>query len=312
MVSASFALERALVRKAFHSKLGQDLTQKSYEFAKRKGERQFRRVLDEVRSRASNVATQTSTFSPPGTYYPNYATASRNKYVKESYNERRARIMAKCGNDESSETRKLYALPALNNSISNFTNQCTLISANLVQIPKQTTADEPNLRDNDQVNVAGVSMNWVLRNQLVGNNLIVHVAVVVPKGITSGTVTLSNAGFLKAVGTGRGIDVDINSSSQVLNTRPINTDLFDIVWRKKYWLAANTGDAGNEGKNIHYLKEWIPIKRQFRFGADGTTSGTDPFLVWWCDVPFRDAAAGITGSALETLRETHIHYSDVE
>lgn len=161
-------------------------------------------------------------------------------------------------------------------------NRFTLHSKILTTIPKQTAAEEINYRNGQVVNISGFDINWVFTN-MQADIRIVNFAMIVPKHLALTDVAVPSERFFRGTGTVRELDFSNALGSNTLNNRAINTDLYDIIFRMKFMLGANTGDGQTMGKYQKYIKKYVKINRQFRFGAEGFTAGDDPFLVWWCD-----------------------------
>lgn len=161
-------------------------------------------------------------------------------------------------------------------------NRFQLHSKILTTIPKQTAAEEINYRSGQVINISGFDIQWVFTN-VTADIRIVNIAMVVPKHLALTDIAIPPERFLRGSETVRELDFSGALGSNTLNNRAINTDLYDIIFRDKFMLGANSGDGQTTGKYQKYYKKWVKINRQFRYGAEGYTQGDDPFLVWWCD-----------------------------
>lgn len=194
-------------------------------------------------------------------------------------------------------------------------NGATLHFNRLVNVPKQTTSDEQNLRDGDSIKVSGVKIQWELANDSEVP-LYFSWAIIVPKDAAANSSTLVTEDFFRAYGTGRAINFDNLISGWDRYTREINTDIHDVVARGK-WQFNGRSSGITSGVNVvtptrRYIDKWVPIAREYRFDDDGTIQGPQPWLVYWADVDNANAGQTPAANVLTINRKTLCYYKDLK
>lgn len=169
-----------------------------------------------------------------------------------------------------------------------FANEATrnLGQFQLVQIPQQVD-HEIDRRERDICQLRGFKMCLSVKSKDAFNPHWFHYAVVIPKAGRTASATQ----FFKGNGPDRDIDFSLALNGLEFNCLPINTDLYTILWHKRIFLTPQTTSqgGGNEymfrkGSNFKYIRKYMKINRQIRFGSDaGTTTpiADNPLLIWW-------------------------------
>jgi len=187
----------------------------------------------------------------------------------------------------------------------------TLHSQNLIVVPKQSADEEENRRDGKQIDVKGVSVKMQLENTDAAMPKVCNIALIIPKAENFADSGIPNAEFFRGDDKDRGIGMAQANSSHLHNTRPINSDLWHVLWRKRIRLPCYAGDAAVKGTFIRNFKKYIPINRQFRFvGETEHTSSADPYLVFWYDDMNRNAADTGGGNKVKRQQEIQIIFKD--
>lgn len=123
---------------------------------------------------------------------------------------------------------------------------------------------------------------------------------------------INNDGTYKVLGGVAGYDkkdINIALSGYDILKYPINTDLFSVIWTKKFTLYQKNVSVANRmdmaGKGVLNIKKYIPFPTLLRFNSDSATEDLNcaPMLLMWYDNPFRaQTAAGQAGGLEGGLR----------
>lgn len=176
-----------------------------------------------------------------------------------------------------------------------------LYTERLVQIPRTdgtTVQEEINARQRDICYVAGAKICFQFCNENVGVADVaeVNMALLTPR---CGN-TVSGTDFFRSSELERSRDFDSTLSSMEFNCLPINSDEYNVIWRKRFKVLPQV--AQSNGKWMKSVKMYIPIKRQFRFDNNATTTDCpSPFIVYWVD---KQCSDGGTISAPSVVRLT--------
>lgn len=167
-----------------------------------------------------------------------------------------------------------------------------LFAEKLTDISKGGTADQ---RAFDVINMRGFRMQMNLVNQYSTEPIKICLAIVHKK--TQGSPT--TAEFFRNYGDDRSQDFATAKSSLRLTQTPINSDLYDVLYRWTFLLGERINYTGTQAKptNRPYYKEinkYIPFKRQLRFDNDATNTPEDGeiYLCYWADRLMQAASAG--------------------
>jgi len=133
-----------------------------------------------------------------------------------------------------------------------------------------------------QINMSMEVHSTVITNPPKNSPLVVNVAVVVPKNQAG--VSVNN--FFRGHGNETGIDFASARSGLALATLPINTDLYSILYHKRFklWEMYQSGMRPDSAKlGSTHRKIWVPLKRMITF-EDGTSGANDnAYVIYWCD-----------------------------
>lgn len=225
-----------------------------------------------------------------------------------------ARGMAKVGHPEGMEPNKHY--PIAVDLATNNLNPYSILSQNLIVVPQQTAgAPEQNRREGKQIDVKGIRYKSYFKNNDAAKAKVLHMAIIIPKAENYNETAIPAAEFFRNDDADRGIGLDVSNSSMIHNTRPINTDLYHVLWRKTIRLSIPSGEVEREGKHIRLFQKYIPINRQFRFvpsGGSEATSSNDPYFVTWYDDQIRNATVAGTAAAVARQQEIYLVFRDVQ
>jgi len=163
--------------------------------------------------------------------------------------------------------------------------QRSLESAPLLNIPRQTTADEINYREGHKIDLAGIKIHFRLINTLPDTLLTVNLAVLAP--YARGQLVDINDFFRNNDST-LARDFSISMNNMEMSTLPINTDLYHVLMHKRFRVSgtADVVTAGTRRFAVAYrnhldFEHWLPIKRQVRFQDDLCLNSL--WFVWWLD-----------------------------
>lgn len=160
-------------------------------------------------------------------------------------------------------------------------NNRMLESYGLLDLAKGSGIDD---RERNIVNFRGVNICMEIENTfntIGGRPLYFNMAVISPKALAAPT-SIPNADFFRNSGAlNRSIDFGNSLSASEFNCLPINTDLYDVVKRKRIRVGPF---SSNEGANCQTLMMYVPVNRQIRYeDATSTPVGKNLFLVYWID-----------------------------
>lgn len=224
------------------------------------------------------------------------------KYARRTY--RKARNRAK-------QRRKVGAAPGTSSALRAESNGApptqissrTLYQAEVTLFPAQgaTTLDS---RQRNRLYWSGFRIYFEARNTTV-DPIRLNIAFVHPKNDAVVTTT----DFFRGFNLERSFDFTTSLSSLEFDYLPINSDKFDVFWRKRFLLhGARSGTQGNsyQGQSFVKFKRWTPMKRKLNFDDTGDTAPQQGrcFLVWWCDKILNAAGTGITGGQADV----HYHF----
>jgi len=192
-----------------------------------------------------------------------------------------------------------------------------IIKYELINGLDQSSGDNRiNYRLRQMVNCTGIELKMFARNLWGTTSFVVNVAVVAPR---NQNITIG-AGFFRGYGQQRQQDFPAanSSTSLVLNDTPINSDDYNVLWRRQYTLGPQ-GDY-NTGNVLHHdrsrsnwvnRKFWIPVNRQIRYEGLTPTSVEDPIeLVYWICRVGKDSAQEAVTDAVEFKYETIMHFKE--
>jgi len=270
----------------------------------------FTRAALRQAKRAGKAFTSTSGQTVPGNTYvkgfkpnPNYTYNSksgrmaftRRKYRTGARKQYRRRTWKKnyrtAGEKPNSIVPvKTYMQHADNDAVN--VNTRTLYTTNLAFVPRQTAADEINLREGNRVNIVGVGVKFNIRAiTLIATPTYFNIAIVIPRA--SSFVT--GVEFFREWGTSRYLDFASGLSAQLFN-RPINNDKYEVIMRKTILINSqdDSGTSNNELPNTPSMRDitfYTKINRAFTY-RDSTGNAVEavPILIYWCDAV--GAAAG--------------------
>lgn len=189
-------------------------------------------------------------------------------------------------------------------------NAAQMYSKILTGIPRQTAAEEANMRDGSVIDFTGIRLQWTILN-LTPSIITMNIACIVPKHLALTDTSVPVEEFFRGEGTGRSLNFSTDLSSCVLRDRAINIDLYDIIGRWKLNFHANAGDGQSRGGNVKRFMKYIPIRRQIRYTADGKTAGDDPFMVWWWDKVDRTGGVLPSTGGVSMEQNTTVFFKDV-
>lgn len=191
-------------------------------------------------------------------------------------------------------------------------NTRTLYTTALAYIPKQTTADEQNLRDGNKVTIKGFAINIRFDNLSHDAGLYINVAIVIPR--QSSAVSASE--FFRDWGIERWLDFATGWSSEVTN-RPINTDKYEVIMHRRYLLnqanevSVGTGNFPNAPSGVR-LQMYSKVNRAFTYdGTSGNTKEALPYLIHWCDQQRAASGSAAVNDVLRIHRTVKIVYREV-
>jgi len=212
------------------------------------------------------------------------------------------------GEDIGYGTLKRHQIQILNMFTSQ--NCCQLYSKICSTIPKQTVAEEPNMREGNTVDLRGINFVWMIKNMHT-DCVYFHIAVVVPKNLGPADVQMPVTNFFRDEGVDRGIDFSTGLGSNIIHNRPLNIDIMDIICRYKFKLGGNSGDTQLSGKNQLIFKKYVPINRQIRYDQTGLSTGDDPYVLWWWDETDQNGGGARTSDKVIIDQATTLHFKDV-
>jgi len=191
-------------------------------------------------------------------------------------------------------------------------DSATLYADLLTTVTKRNGLNEEiNRRDGDTIFIKGININFMARLALT--NDIAHtlnVAMIVPKSGATTLTAIPTDGFLRGDGTARSVNFTPSLPGFDLVHRAINTDIYEIIFRKRFKLLTNAGEQKRADKNKMVLKKYVAINRQFSFSADGYTTGQDPWMVYWLDDELRPAGSSPTPTAFQVYRDYLVYFTD--
>lgn len=231
---------------------------------------------------------------------------------------RQKRLMKVVGDRPYSKICKVFQI--VTDSASGPVNRSSrvLYSQNITaRIPKQTTADEPNLRDQDVLEVKGVKIDYLFKATQTSCKVF-NMALIIPKDSVVLSVGIPTTGFFRGYGTSMEIDFQTPLTSHDMTNRPINSDRYDVLWRKKFVIShlqepdpnSNPHNIVPNNKFYKRISKYIPINRQFRNVGETETHGRDPWLVYWCDDIGAPAGTAIADDQYEIEEIMRIFYND--
>jgi len=145
-----------------------------------------------------------------------------------------------------------------------------------------------NTRETDSVNIAGWKICLNFRNNS-DQPLYVNVAVVSPKDQLTASIPTSD--FFRSDASQRGINFDdagLNALQK--HCMAINTDLYNILWHKRFKLAGQY-DSSPGPDPSHFssgypsymtMEKFVPLKRQLTFDNTASQAADDTvWLVMW-------------------------------
>lgn len=183
----------------------------------------------------------------------------------------------------------------------------TVGSRNLTQI-FHGTGNDPSTRQRNLVNYRGARICFEVYNN--HSDPVVFQWAVVANKQNSGPTTPSAVEFLRNYGaTSRGLTLSGSLTSNEINCRPINSDIWQVLRHRRYLIAGNNTTVKSYGGSTYRLiKEYVPIKTQLRYPDTSTSTPTtgNVFLVWWYG-SFAAPGGGQPGNVL-TLSEDHVAF----
>lgn len=178
----------------------------------------------------------------------------------------------------------------------------TLHTTNLTAIPPATSnTDNRDSRERTIVNLRGFKLCMHVRNAQNNQVLLLNLAILAPK-VTSAAVGTSD--FFRGVGNTRSLDFNpTNLSALDFHCRPVNTDLYTILWHKRIKINPATDSATIQlasKASFVALHKYIKVKRQLRFEDISNTNGPvdgNIFFVHWADNALNTTGAAPVSSA---------------
>lgn len=164
----------------------------------------------------------------------------------------------------------------------------TLNQNTLTSIGAAATLNK-NARETDAVNIAGFKICLNFRNNS-DQPLYVNVAVISPKDQVAAAIPVGD--FFRADGLNtRGISfADSSLNALQKHCMPINTDLYHILWHKRFKLAGQY-DSSPGPDPSHFssgypsymtMEKFVPLRRQITFDNTSSTSSDDVcYLIMW-------------------------------
>ena len=205
-----------------------------------------------------------------------------------------ANIMKRVGEMRSRDTAKTHtAEDSLNDNLE--TRQ--LYQENLLNIERAVSTNNIDQRQRDIVNVAGIKLCFMVRNNTT-NPLLFSYAVIQPK---VGQPFEDNApDFFRGTGNTRSFDFNGNYNTLDYYCRPINSDKFNILMHKKLKVPPKSQSVSqlynpNSGLNLKLRRHYLKINRQFRYQTNSALLVTPTiYFVYWADVPMQEQNATAT------------------
>lgn len=180
----------------------------------------------------------------------------------------------------------------------------------LTQIPLGTGIDE---RERWLINLRGIRIKMIMKNNKKDNPIMVSVAVVKDK--ESAADQGVDTAFFRGHSGSRTKDFGLNMTSLQMMTHEINTDKYAILKRRTYTISGTLLSTvyNPYRRNWKTINWYIPIKRQIQY--DGLEQGTATdkiWLVYWCDLIGASDGAPQDPAALTTMEYHYAVFRDPE
>lgn len=143
---------------------------------------------------------------------------------------------------------------------------------------ESTTQIGAEFRDRGIVYFKGFKLRMEVKNKDTANDQYVNIAVIAH---VNRTATIGPTDFFRGNGGQRGKNFDTDMNSIDMYSRPLNKDIFAIVWRKKFILGREGSTTRPSSRTV---QKWLPIMKQIRYDDDdgSPTTPNEPFyLAYW-------------------------------
>jgi len=181
------------------------------------------------------------------------------------------------------------------------------------------TSNAINLRQRQIINCVGFDMRFYMRNALRSAALVFNLVLVAPRQHAAAL----SGGFFRGYKDKREQDFPIaqEADGNVLNMTPINTDDYNILWKKQITLGPDTDvpDGASPGNgyfdrtlpNWKSFKQWIPINRQLRYAGGEPNSCEDPmYLMYWVCRPDKRRGEAPAADCALIQHETVMYFKE--
>lgn len=219
----------------------------------------------------------------------------------------KSKFSRKGGNTPSTGTSKRSVVD--NGDVGSTRTSRTLYNDGIVEIPKNLVAsDNIDTRQRELCYVSGVKICYEFCNQStnVADVQLLNFALVKPR---CSQTTISNTDFFRSSTTQRGRDFDQSLSSLEFDCLPINSDEYQVFWRKKYRILPQVADSN--GRWRLKIEKFIKLKRQYRFkdGSETPVCGA-PRIVYWIDKVCTDGGTTAALGALSLTKRSVVYFRE--
>jgi len=165
-----------------------------------------------------------------------------------------------------------------------------------------------NQRQRDMINLLGFDLVMEIRN-LRTIPCQFRMAVISPKV----SKIVPSIDFFEGSEGARGRDFSTTLNSMSFFDRPINPDLYNVLYTRKFTIGAKAGGTLYNGtlENVFRFTKYVKVNRQIRYEGDAVGDCVNPiFVVYWIDDYQNAADAPIVTNAANVSLKTVIRFKN--
>jgi len=171
----------------------------------------------------------------------------------------------------------------------------------------RATDHQINQRNRDIIHLKGIKLclNCVSASD---QPLYFNVAVVVPK-FDQSNATIPVTDFFRGNANGRGTNFSTTLSALELNTLPINSDKYHVLYHRRMTLGppGTTGGYNTDANRCYTtINKWIKVNRQIHYENNVPVNGRVQ-LAYWCD-EFDRGTGDLAQPSTMFVGEHHVMY----
>ena len=221
-----------------------------------------------------------------------------------AYQKKKRKSRLSIGYPRSASSSKIKQTSSLSNLN---TMTANVVYAYELTFPTETSTGSRNTRERKVINLTGIKMcqQFFLR-QVVSNErpVLFNWALVTPK--KNQNDGFSDVDFYRSVSDKRAVSFLDLSNGLSRHCRAINTDKWNVIFRKRFVLRDTTDGIGT---NHRMFEKYVPIKRQIRFD-DANAPSDRLFVIQWCAPAIDTSALPGTTTIADYNYDNHMYFRE--